>query len=84
MGGSLATGRKDGTSHKINYCTDEIKALRAAGEVGVTSLVNYSAYFAATSTNRNAKKILLKDIEQEEESGAKREFVDFNEAVATT
>jgi len=71
-------------NHKINYCTDEIKALRTAGEIGVTNLGKYVAYFAAKSTNRNAKKILLKDIEPEEESGAKREFVDVKEAVRTT
>ena len=52
-------------------CFDRIEALRAAGEVGVTNLSKYVAYFAAKSTNRNAKKILLKDIEPEEESGAK-------------
>jgi predicted ATPase len=68
----------------INYCTNEIKALRAAGEVDVTNLGKYVAYFAAKSTNRNAKKILLKDIEPEEESGAKREFADVKEAVGTT
>lgn len=71
-------------SYDINYCTNEIKALRAARETGVTSLAKFVAYFAAKSTNRNAKRILLKDIEPEEESGAKREFFDFNEAVAKT
>ncbi len=70
--------------YDINYCSNEIKDLRAAVEVGVTSLGNYRAFFAARSTNRNAKKILLKDIEPEEESGAKREFDDFNGAVKTT
>lgn len=71
-------------AHDINYCTNEIKALRSAREVNVTSVAKYEAHFAAKSTNRNAKKILLKNIEPEEESGAKREFVDFNEAVRTT
>lgn len=71
-------------NYGINYCTNEIIALRAAGEVGVTSLGKYVAHFAAKNTNRNAKKILLKDIEPEEESGARREFGDFNKAVRTT
>lgn len=71
-------------NHGINYCTNEIKTLRAACEVGVTSLGKYVAHFAAKNTSRNAKKILLKDIEPEEESGAKREFGDFSEAVGTT
>jgi predicted ATPase len=71
-------------NHGINYCTNEIKDLRAAGEVGVTNLDKYVAYFSAKSTNRNAMKILLKDIDPEEESGAKREFSDVNEAVGKT
>jgi predicted ATPase len=68
----------------IDYCSNEINALRTAGEVGVTSLGKYVAYFAAKSTNRNAKKILLKDIEPEEEIQAKRDFGDFKKAVGTT
>ncbi len=71
-------------NHDINYCTNEIESLRDASEVGVTSLSKYVAYFAAKSTNRNAKKILLKDIEPEEESSAKREFKEFNEATEAT
>ncbi len=68
----------------INYCLNEIESLRDAGEVGVTSLSKYVDYFAAKSTNRNAKKLLLKDIEPEEESSARRDFTDFNKAAKTT
>ena len=68
----------------INYCTNEISVLRNAGEIGVTSLNKYFAHFAAKTTNQNAKRILLKDIEPEEEAGAKREFSDFDEAVRVT
>ena len=71
-------------NYRINYCTNEIEAVRAASEAGVTNLGKYVAYFAAKSTNRNAKKILLKEIETEEESGAQREFADVKEAVETT
>jgi len=74
----------DLNKHDINYCTEKIKALRNAVEVNVTSLSKYVTYFAAKSTNRNAKKILLKDIEPEEESSAKREFTEFNETVKPT
>ncbi len=74
----------DLNNHGINYCTNEIKTLRAASEVGVTNLSRYVAYFAAKSTNRNAKRILLKDIEPEEEGEAKREFTDVDEAMGTT
>jgi hypothetical protein len=51
------------------------------GEVSVTALSKYASYFAAKSTNRNAKRILLKDIEPEEEGEAKREFAETHEAV---
>jgi len=74
----------DLNNYGINYCTNEIEALRAASEVGVTNLSKYVGFFAAKSTNRNAKKILLKEIEPEEESGVQREFADVNEAVKTT
>lgn len=70
--------------HDINYCTDEIKSLCDACEVDITSLSKYVAYFAAKTTNRNAKKILLKDIGTEKESAVKRTFTDVNKAVETT
>ncbi len=71
-------------NYEMNYCTNEIETLRTAVEIDVTNLSKYIAYFAAKSTNRNAKKILLKDIEPEEESGTKREFNDVKEAVENT
>jgi len=70
--------------HSISYCSDEIDALRKASEVNVTSVLKYKSHFASNATNRNAKKILLKDLEPEEESGAKQEFGDFNGAVTKT
>jgi len=74
----------DLNDYGINYCTNEIEALRSAGEIDVTGLSKYVAYFDAESTNRNAKKILIKDIDPEEGSGAKREFVEFHEAAEKT
>ena len=70
-------------NYDINYCTNEIEDVRDAVEVGVTSLAKYKSYFSAEHTNRNAKKILLKDIAPEEESRAKRKFLDFHKAVRT-
>jgi ABC-type cobalamin/Fe3+-siderophores transport system ATPase subunit len=70
--------------HDINYCTDEIEALRGASEVAVTSLGKYVNYFKVTNTNKSANKILLKDIDPEEGSSAKREFTEFNAAASTT
>ncbi|MES9903954.1 MAG: hypothetical protein ABW168_14925 [Sedimenticola sp.] len=71
-------------SHDISYCKDEIEALREASEGGVTSLAKYEIYFRIKSTNKNAKKIKIKDIEPEEEGGAKREFAEFNDGVKKT
>ena len=71
-------------SYNINYCSDEIEALRASSEVAITSLGKYVAYFASKSTNRKAKALLLKDIEPEEESRAKREFRELRKAAHTT
>lgn len=64
----------------IDYCLDEIKEIRSAGEVSVTSLSKYVDYFSAKSKNRNAKKILLKDIEPQEEVGIKKNFLEFSSA----
>ena len=71
-------------SYGINYCSDEIKSLRRAREVDVTSLGKFVAYFGAKNTNKNAKKILIKDIEPEEESRIKREFMESYEAAHKT
>jgi len=67
--------------HGINYCADEIQALRAAREVDVTSVRKYGEYFKAKSTNKNAKKIMLKDISVESESDVQRKFNDAHVAL---
>ena len=72
------------TDYGVDYCTNEIEALRGATELGVTSLSKYLTFFAAKSTNRNAKRILIKDIEPEEESGAQRNFDYVSRAAETT
>ncbi|MFO1486734.1 MAG: hypothetical protein U1F71_25465 [Verrucomicrobiaceae bacterium] len=68
----------------ISYCKDEIEALREASEVSVTSLSKYAIYFRTKTTNKNAKRIKLKDIEPEEEGGPEREFIEFNDAAEKT
>ncbi len=67
----------------MSYCQDEIQALRDAREVDVTSIQQYILYFAAANTNKNARKILLKEIDPEEEGDAKRGFNEYNQAKAT-
>lgn len=71
-------------SYDIKYCSDEIEALRASSEVAITSLGKYEAYFASKSTNKRAKKLLLKDIEPQEEGRARREFRELRKAAVTT
>ena len=64
----------------INYCTDEISEIRNAKEVNVTGLGHYVTYFNAEHRNQNAKKILLKELEPEAESGPKRKFEDYEKS----
>jgi len=58
----------------INYCTNEIESLRNAVEVDVTSLSKYLNFFESKRTNKNAKRIKIKDIAPEEEGSRKRSF----------
>lgn len=71
-------------SHDINDCIDEIEYLRGAKEVFVTSITKYISYFRTLTTNKNAKKIKLKNIDQEDEGVPKREFREFNQGAQTT
>ncbi|QDU16514.1 hypothetical protein CA11_43460 [Gimesia maris] len=70
--------------HGIDYCTNNVKFLRAAGEIDITNLSKYVAYFTATNNNQNANKLRLKEIELEEESGVRREFIEFDTASEKT
>lgn len=71
-------------NYQINYCQNEINALREAVEADVTSISKYKAYYESAITNKNAKKILLKDIEPEEDGDPKRDFQGYNEALKKT
>lgn len=50
--------------------------------MSVTSLSNYIAFFKAEHGSRNAKKIRIKDLDPEEESGPKRKFEDYNNSAS--
>ncbi len=63
----------------INYCTDEIQLLRTAVEMDVTGTTKFKIYFESAASNKNAKKILLKDIDTEEEGDAARNFSKYHE-----
>lgn len=64
----------------INYCTNQIDCIRTSGEVDVTSLHNYQAYFETRRTTRNAAKIKIKDLSLEDEGAGRRGFVEASEA----
>lgn len=70
-------------THGVNYCTDEIGALKKAREVDVTSLNNYISYFSAENRSKSANKIFLKDMERVEEEAAKRKFKEYDESTKT-
>lgn len=70
------------TTHGISYCLDEIQVVRAAVEVDVTSLTKFRAFFESTVSNKNAKLILLKDIDPEEDGDAERNFFGYAETTA--
>jgi predicted ATPase len=61
-------------TYDIKYCTDEIKAISNAVEVSITPLSKYALFFNDQNSNKRAKKILLKDIQPQEESSALRSF----------
>ncbi|WP_431110167.1 hypothetical protein [Variovorax paradoxus] len=65
-------------NHGINYCQDEIQVVRTAVEVDVTSLTKFKAFFESTVSNKNAKLILLKDIDTQEEGGAERNLSNYH------
>ena len=71
-------------TYGINYCKDEIEALRGSSEVDVTSLGKYVNFFRSQTTNKNAKKIKIKNIDPEEEGASRREFGEFHEGTEKT
>ncbi len=67
-------------SYGINYCTDEIKRLKEAKECDVTRIQNYINFYKRESQNKNAKKILIKDLTQLNESKPKQKFKEYSGA----
>lgn len=58
----------------INYCTDEIKALRRAEEKPATALSKYIRHFQGQTANKNAKRMRIKDLELEQPGAFKEDF----------
>ena len=70
------------SNYGINYCQDEILAVRAAVEVDVTSVTKFKAFFETNVSNKNAKLILLKDIDTQEEGDAERNFSKYHDSAS--
>lgn len=51
-------------SQNIQRCSDEIEKIKNAKEIFIPSISKYIDHFRQTCSNKNAKKILLKDIHQ--------------------
>jgi predicted ATPase len=66
----------------INYCQDEIQVVRTAVEVDVTSVTKFKAFFESTVSNKNARLILLKDIDTQEEGDAERNFSKYHDTAS--
>lgn len=69
-------------TYGINYCQDEIQVVRTAVEVDVTSVTKFKAFFESTVSNKNAKLILLKDIDTQEEGDAERNFFEYHDTAS--
>lgn len=69
-------------NHGINYCQDNIHVVRTAVEVDVMSVTKFKAFFESTVSNKNAKLILLKDIDTQEEGDAERNFSKYHDTVS--
>lgn len=69
-------------TYGISYCQDEIQVVRTAVEVDVTSVTKFKAFFESTVSNKNAKLILLKDIDTQEEGDAERNFSKYHDTAS--
>ncbi|SFO89327.1 Energy-coupling factor transporter ATP-binding protein EcfA2 [Variovorax sp. OK605] len=69
-------------NHGISYCQDDIQVVLTAIEVDVTSVTKFKAFFESTVSNKNAKLILLKDIDTQEEGDAERNFSKYHETAS--
>lgn len=72
------------SKHGISECRAEIRAVCSASEKDVTALSGYVKHFASQVTNRNAKRLRLKDVDVEEVGGLRREFEDAVDAADQT
>lgn len=60
----------------IKECQAEIRLLRTAVEVEITSLINYHSHFSVEETNKISRKLLVKNIPKEDDGQSLRRFDD--------
>lgn len=70
----------DLNTHSISYCNAPIQVLRSAQEAPAVSVSKYVSYFASRTTNKNAKRLIVKDIAIADEGEDKRRFEALHEA----
>lgn len=64
----------DLNQYGVDYCTNEIDALKNSSEVDITSLSSYVTYFKVEHRNKNAKELRFKEMDQIDEEAFKRDF----------
>lgn len=74
----------DLASRGLPDCVAEINLLRSATEEDVTPLSAYYKHFSAKITNRNARRIRIKDLDTEPPGDARRAFDEASAATRTT
>jgi len=62
----------------IEYCVKEIDFIRKCEEVNITSTAKYKQYFSESITNKNAKRISIKDFKKEDALESLRELNGIN------
>lgn len=58
----------------IDYCVKEIDFIKKCKEIDITSMSKYRQYFSESISNKNAKKIAIKDFQKEDHLTVIREF----------
>lgn len=58
----------------IEHCSEDFSCLRTASEGPATSIGDFMRHFSSKTTSRNAKRILLKELEPESEDTARTAF----------
>jgi predicted ATPase len=67
----------------LSGCSEDFSRIRGASEGSATSITDFKRHFSSKKTNRNAKKILLKEMDPEAEDTARAVFESASDAEET-